>query len=239
MDRNEVLSLDGIFSALTADVICTRFYGKHHDYLNLPDFHFVVRDGFIGLTKVYHLARFLPLFVTILKKLPYGCIRMILPSVADLLIMREEIQEQGTDEFTSSMTSESKSSVLVGALGNPHIPAHERTQARMLDEGTVVLFAGTETTARTMGITFFYLLRNPHCLRKLRAELDGLPYAEDYKHSLQELESLPYLTAVIHEGLRLAFGPITRSARVAVDQALIYKDIVIPAGVCIFILHPR
>nr|AVM39104.1 putative cytochrome P450 oxygenase [Trichoderma taxi] len=226
----QVLSLDGAFSALTADVITARFYGEHKDYLNVPDFHFVVRDGFQGLSSVYHLGRFLPSIVGALKGLPIFIIRMIFPPIAELLIMREEIEAGGIDEFTKSKSSGVKSSVLVGALSDPHIPAQERTVTRMLDEGTVFLFAGTETTSRTLGITMFYLLSNPDILMKLREELKTLPSSEGNIYSLAQLENLPYLTGVVHEGLRLSFGPISRSSRVATHEALQYKDHVIPAG---------
>src|SRR5690606_11495698 len=118
MKAGEVLTLDGIFSALTADVICSRFYGKHFDYLSIPDYHFVVRDGFQGLTKLYHLARFLPRLVTSLKVLPISVIRMIMPTLADLLVMREEIHANGVSQFTSSHTADSKASALVGALAD-------------------------------------------------------------------------------------------------------------------------
>ncbi|OAQ96764.1 hypothetical protein LLEC1_00638 [Akanthomyces lecanii] len=230
MEQDRILSLDGVFCALTADVISSRFYGAHQDYLSIPDFHFTVRDGFIGLTKVYHLARFLPSIVTGLKKLPYACVRLIVPAVADLLELRDEIKDKGADEFLASKTSDSKASVLVGALADPHIPSHERTVDRLLDEGLVILFAGTETTSRTMAVTMFYLLSHPECLKKLRAELETLPPSQDYKHSLTALEGLPYLTGVIHEGLRLTFGPISRSSRVATEQNLVYGDYIIPAG---------
>nr|AAM48844.1 cytochrome P450 [Fusarium boothii]AAM48964.1 cytochrome P450 [Fusarium boothii]AAM48972.1 cytochrome P450 [Fusarium boothii]AAM48988.1 cytochrome P450 [Fusarium boothii] len=230
LDNGQVLSLDGAFCALTADVITNRFYGKHNDYLSLPDFHFVVRDGFLGLTKVYHLARFLPAVVTVLKRLPYSCIRMIAPSVCDLLQMRDEIQDRGGEEFLSNKSHEAKSSILFGALADSHIPAHERTVERMLDEGTVILFAGTETTSRTLAITVFYLLTHPECLKKLREELKTLPPVKDDNYPLSTLENLPYLNGVIHEGFRLAFGPISRSGRVATQENLKYKEHVIPAG---------
>ncbi|RYP72025.1 hypothetical protein DL771_004494 [Monosporascus sp. 5C6A] len=230
MNNGDVLTLDGIFSALTADVICSRFYGKHFDYLSVPDYHFVVRDGFQGLTKLYHLARFIPSLVTTLKHLPEKIVRMIMPSLADLIVMRDEIHANGVAQFTSSQTADSKASALVGALADHNIPPHERTVARLLDEGTVFLFAGTETTSRTMAVTMFYLLSNPDCLKKLRDELDTLPVTENYQYSLSTLESLPYLSGVVHEGLRLAFGPITRSARVPMNTDLQYQDYTIPAG---------
>ncbi|KEY64036.1 Tri4 [Stachybotrys chartarum IBT 7711] len=230
MIDGDVLTLDGIFSALTADIICARFYGEHFDYLGVPDYHFVVRDGFQGLTKLYHLARFVPTLVSALKDLPEQVIRMFLPALADLVVMRNEIHANGASKFTSSQTADAKASALVGALADKNIPPHERTVSRLLDEGTVFLFAGTETTSRTMAITMYYLLTNPECLKKLREELETLPVTEDYKHSLQTLESLPYLSGVVHEGLRLAFGPITRSARVPMNKDLQYQNYNIPAG---------
>ena len=51
-----------------------------------------------------------------------------------------------------------------------------------------------------------------------------------------ELEQLPYLTAVIQEGLRLHPNPVGRLQRVSPDTALVYsdgmmkKEWVIPAG---------
>ncbi|KAI0186507.1 cytochrome P450 [Xylaria flabelliformis] len=47
---------------------------------------------------------------------------------------------------------------------------------------------------------------------------------------LAELEQLPYLTAVLMEGLRLAPAVATRQARVALDRDLTYKSWTIPAG---------
>jgi cytochrome P450 len=47
------------------------------------------------------------------------------------------------------------------------------------------------------------------------------------------LESLPYLSAVIKESLRLAFGMSSRFIRVAPDATLIYKDYVLPPGTAV------
>lgn len=40
-----------------------------------------------------------------------------------------------------------------------------------------------------------------------------------------------FQSGVVHEGLRLAFGPITRSNRVPMNVDLQYQDYTIPAGV--------
>ena len=192
MDQGQVISLDAAFSALTADVITLRFYGQHFDYLGIKDFNFVIRDAFLGLSLVYHLARFLPILIKILKNLPILIIRLIMPSVADLLALREGIKHNGVESLKEKSTTESKS-VIVGSLGDPNIPAEERTIDRLLDEGTVILFAGTETTSRALSVTMFYLLNDKLRLKRLSDELDTLPSRPDNAYSLSQLEALPFL----------------------------------------------
>jgi cytochrome P450 len=54
-----------------------------------------------------------------------------------------------------------------------------------------------------MGIMYYYILANPHMRERLGEELKGI--MADYPHQLptwQEVERLPYLQAMIKEGLR-------------------------------------
>lgn len=41
-------------------------------------------------------------------------------------------------------------------------------------------------------------------------------------------------SGVVNEGVRLAFGPVGRLPRVAVDKVLQHNDITIPPGVCYY-----
>ena len=58
---------------------------------------------------------------------------------------------------------------------------------------------------------------------------------------LQDLEKLPYLTAVIQEGLRTSQPLAHRNGRVLPDKSLFYKEMEIPAGTSInmttFLIH--
>src|SRR5690606_28348309 len=73
-------------------------------------------------------------------------------------------------------------------------------------EALVVMFAGSDTTAILMRKILFNVLEDQSVFRKLRYEIDkacdgfgpGIP-------SYLDLYKLPYLTAIIHESLRL--GP--------------------------------
>jgi cytochrome P450 len=67
----------------------------------------------------------------------------------------------------------------------------------------------------------YHLLAQPALLAHLKAELATVsrnPETELYR--LEDLEKLPFLTAVIKEGLRLGYGIAGRSARVAQDVSL-------------------
>ncbi|CAJ2505328.1 Uu.00g127220.m01.CDS01 [Anthostomella pinea] len=70
-------------------------------------------------------------------------------------------------------------------------------------------FAGSETTAISLASVFYYLLRNPSALARLRTELDDAARAGafgDYDEGLvtwTESQRLPYLDACIKEAFRL------------------------------------
>ncbi|KAI1106570.1 cytochrome P450 [Jackrogersella minutella] len=70
-------------------------------------------------------------------------------------------------------------------------------------------FAGSETTAISLSSVFYYLLRNPPALAKLRKEIDDAAAAgvfSDYDTGLvtwTESQKLPYLDACIKEAFRL------------------------------------
>jgi cytochrome P450 len=194
MESGQPVTLDSAFSALTADIITQRFYGEHFDYLSIPDYKMAVTEAFLGVSLIFHLARFIPGLVSTLKKMPIPVIRMILPPVAELLVLQDEIKNKIlTSLEEASKEKEESKSVIVSALGDPTIPPPERAIDRLLDEGTVIIFAGTETSSRALSVGMFHLLSDKTKLQKLRDELKQLPFKPDNDYSMAQLEPLPYL----------------------------------------------
>lgn len=75
------------------------------------------------------------------------------------------------------------------------IPEIESTTA-------LLLLAGSETTGTTLCGIVSYLVQNPSALKKLEREVrSSLKREPDI--TLRTLQNLPFLNAVIHEGLRL------------------------------------
>ncbi|KAJ3560647.1 hypothetical protein NPX13_g9233 [Xylaria arbuscula] len=70
---------------------------------------------------------------------------------------------------------------------------------------TANMAAGSDTTGVTLSAILYYLLKDPECLRKLRAEIDQ--YREkgllSDSFAFKETQQMPYLQAIIKEGLRM------------------------------------
>lgn len=115
------------------------------------------------------------------------------------------------------------------------LPPSEKSIDRLVQEGQVIVSAGTETTAWTLSVTTFFLLANPNALRKLREELEVAFPDPSQVPALASLEQLPYLHACIQEGLRLSYGVSSRLQRISPEKPMIFNDgernWEIPAGV--------
>ena len=110
------------------------------------------------------------------------------------------------------------------------LPPQELTVTRLSAESNILVGAGSETTANALDVLTFHLLDQPQILQKLRAELRSAHVS--YNSTLPQLESLPYLVAIMKEGLRCANGITTRSIRVT-REPLRYRDWVIPANTAV------
>lgn len=75
----------------------------------------------------------------------------------------------------------------------------------------------------------FYILSSRVVLSNLQVELREV-YSTSNVVTWNTLSQLPYLAAVITEGLRLAFGVSHRLQRISPDTDLYYKQWTIPAG---------
>ena len=123
--------------------------------------------------------------------------------------------------------------------------------SQIVDEAYGLTGAASDTTGNVMCMAAFHVLQdeNRDIRRELQAELaeafphdmkdSGLPY--------QKLEKLPYLTAVIKEGLRLSYGVIHPIPRVVVVAAasssekrerggVVFNGVFVPSGVSFFFL---
>ncbi|OQE39382.1 hypothetical protein PENCOP_c007G07340 [Penicillium coprophilum] len=113
----------------------------------------------------------------------------------------------------------------------------------LMGEAILLLVAGSDTTSTALTVIIWHLLANPKTMQTLTAEIrDNFDSAEAIKY--QALQGLPYLHAVIEEGLRICPPNPGLIPRVVVDRAPGHLDIdgcIFPPGteigVCNISLH--
>ncbi|KAJ5853654.1 hypothetical protein N7534_006197 [Penicillium rubens] len=85
-------------------------------------------------------------------------------------------------------------------------------------------------TARSMVIAAFHILKNKPIKTNLREGLWIVMLTPESRPTWRQLEQLPYLSAVLWETLGVSTGIASRSALVAPNEVLVYKNHTIPAG---------
>ncbi|GAB1319333.1 hypothetical protein MFIFM68171_09543 [Madurella fahalii] len=78
---------------------------------------------------------------------------------------------------------------------------HGLTREEAESESVMQILAGAETTATAIRMTLFYIYSNPRILFKLRAEIEKARPSSPITNA--EATNLPYLQAVIKEGIRI------------------------------------
>lgn len=114
-------------------------------------------------------------------------------------------------------------------LTNPQVRPQEKETDHLQDEAQTIIQAGTVTTANILATTSFYIINNPSIRQRLSAEL-GTLISKTETPNWQQLEQLPYLTAVITEGLRIGYGVSHRLQRLFPDTVLQYNGYSIPTN---------
>lgn len=99
----------------------------------------------------------------------------------------------------------------------------DKEPQRLADEAAAVVGAGTETTSWALSVITYHLLTKPELLEKLTRELNTVVKDPKNLPGWAVLENLPYLGAVIQEGLRLSYGVSSRTARIPTEENLLYR----------------
>jgi hypothetical protein len=128
----------------------------------------------------------------------------------------------------SSFDVNADAPTIVHEILRSDLPPAEKEFGRIHAEVSTVSGAAFETSAQTLRVLLYHIYNDANVLRRLRTELQQVPHGS--RTNLSVLEQLPYLTAVLMEGLRLSPGIATRIPRVAPDHDLVYEKWVIPKG---------
>lgn len=190
----KVISLDAGFAGLTSDVIHKYAYGFNSGNLDHDDFNTSVRDGIIGLFKFSHVLFFFPVLQTIMNVLPLWLLQKLDPFVHALVSQKLDLLRR-TEEFLQSKSTSSKTRPVMEIMCGPSMPEDMRSTVRLNNEGFAMVIGGTETTARSMVIAAFHILKNESIKAKLREELWTVMPTPESRPTWRKLEQLPYLVS--------------------------------------------
>jgi cytochrome P450 len=131
--------------------------------------------------------------------------------------------KDGTEEIDASHPT------LFNEMLNSDLPDSDKTVLRLQQEAQVIIGAAILTTSWAMSVVSFHLANEPRIADRARAELDDA--FSDYSSSLEwsQLEILPYLSGIVREGIRLAYGIASRLPRVAHRDGK-FREWTIPGG---------
>ncbi|KAL9577882.1 MAG: hypothetical protein Q9212_006085 [Teloschistes hypoglaucus] len=170
--------------------------------------------------------------------IPLSIVEWLLPSSQSFTGLEKTVKEhvsearQAKEEHDRKGTQmDIKASVFRYIMGSD-MPESERSNERLTAEGILFFAGGTATTARTLTFISYYILSRPDVLARLQEELkDIMAGYPERVPSWSELERLPYLQALIKEGLRRSYGIMHRLPRCSPDVPIQYKQWTIPKNV--------
>lgn len=238
--RGRPIDVTMAYSCLASDIISDYCFGEPFGLLAQETWEPNFRQAGMTVVRPGYWFRFFPflsplvglgtLFVDYLPEDMALFVRTLLIDIPARIARTKAEMDAGT------LSSRDRPTVFVELIGSD-LPAHEKTADRLKAEAFSLLGAATETTSWGLGVMTYHLLSQPETMAKLRAEVQDAVEDPLRLPPLSTLEKLPYLGAVIQEGLRLSYGVSARTARIAPED-LVYRgefrkkpvELVLPRG---------
>ncbi|KAG6999208.1 cytochrome P450 monooxygenase [Physcia stellaris] len=229
LDGGSTVNLVHLYAALAQDFITEYCFANCSNSLDADDYapNYDTLQRPIELT---HTFKQFPYLVFVLNLLPYWILQLISPLAAQFRTSTAKTAISIQAVLSDTSDSKNHSTIFHTLRDDPNLPPSEKSIPRLLGEARTLVGAGTLTTAHTLSTTTYHILSNPPILTRLLAELEAAIPDPTVPIPWQTLESLPYLTAVISEGLRVTYGVSGRLPRVHPDTALTYGEWTIPPG---------
>jgi cytochrome P450 len=103
---------------------------------------------------------------------------------------------QAARAMSSPKPSNTQYRTIFHEILNSKLPPEEKTLARLGDEASVTVAAGTLTTSWTLSVALYYLLTSPPVLKNLKTELEKGAFYIPYSaiHSLARELPLPAIS---------------------------------------------
>lgn len=235
-ESGALMDLSAATSAFTKNVATEFILDKSFNNLD-RDFTADPNANPSSMGHLWRITKHIPWYGPIMRKIPSGWLsktKTVNEATARHLDYIKQSMEDTKNLMADAKESEAGAtpSTIVHAILDSKLSESDKNFGRVWMDVATVAGAGVDTTASVLRLVIHHVFSNPEVLGKLRAELTPVFQAatDSEGPELRRLEQLPYLTAVLKEGLRLSPAISARMARVAPDRDLFYGDRRIPAG---------
>ncbi|OGE52283.1 hypothetical protein PENARI_c010G05427 [Penicillium arizonense] len=224
----DALELQSLFACFAADTLSTYIFGSAQSFgsLKSPDITDDWKRKINSVFEMLVLVRHFPWLLPLARTLPSVASR-IYPTSSWAFQAEMQIRQSVKavyDNPDGCLFNGSRKSMLSTILASDKAPKEEKDFERLAQEMTFIMVAGTDAPSQVMAITMFHILRSPDIHQKLKAELNDAFPVPVSNADWNKLEHLPYLSAVIKEGLRISAVVTTRLPRIAPEETLHYKE---------------
>ncbi|KAL9105922.1 MAG: hypothetical protein Q9227_008982 [Pyrenula ochraceoflavens] len=227
LDR--VINFQAAYTALTMDIVSQYCFGESMGSLEKEKYGRSWMEFFHSGVHVHPIARQFSYLFDQSRKMPGWLATKVSPMLGLFTEYNEMIKSklrQGMQPGVKQVKPETpQQRTIFHELLASNLPPSEKTVDRLAGEALIVLGAGTETTARTLSNISFWITSNPSVLQRLRQELDPLMDGQEGPVTVAQLEKLPYLTAIIQEGLRLSLPVPDRLTRIISSETLTHPSL--------------
>ncbi|KAL4979754.1 putative benzoate 4-monooxygenase cytochrome P450 [Aspergillus desertorum] len=228
----ETLNMKYMYAAVTLDIISDYCFARDPFYIHQSDFGRKGFDDVDSFLTVSILNIHIPWLMRFTYSLPDRINKILAPAMADILDFRRDLSRQveairhGEDKAYQHADHRT----VFHELLESDLPPQELKRDRVRDEAFQLITAGSGTTATVLRNTAYHIAANEPIRQRLHEELASAMPDPSSPPPLMTLEQLPYLSAVVNEGLRLCAPVIHRMTRQFPDKDLKIHGYTLPAG---------
>ena len=221
-DTPKVVSLNDAYAAFTGDIVCYYSFAWSYNFLDYEDFVAPFAIAVREVANAIHVFGHFPWVRAFAASLPDRFLALMNPSMRPIFQFQKvwsflgplgtlirspaDIEQEIERQIISIRDGENEEhkyvahKTIFSDLFAADLPTQEKDVTSFQNQAAGIVGAGIETTRAVMTLASFHILSQPEILKRLRQELEAAFPDLARPPTLTELERLPYLTAVIHEG---------------------------------------
>ncbi|KAJ9605319.1 hypothetical protein H2200_009976 [Cladophialophora chaetospira] len=241
---NKSIDLDFALNCLTADVTMNYCYQMSLGLLNTPGFRPSLVVGIHEMGPMVPFFWYFPTIGKVMNKvifslLPENVVKTYVPPAAALKDIVNRCGELIESLARAPPDSKKVTTSIFRTALNPNREKGQyiASQKELAADAVLMFLAGTDTTAHALMFGIWEMMKRRELWIRLRDEVASA-FSETRRLALiKDLETLPFLRAVVKESLRISLGTSARLHRVVPRQGAVLCGEVIAPGTRVSFSH--